>query len=77
MFAKGNVKKRRLDDMRRRYCKWRSGMAEQKGSSMVEYMVLGVLIIVGLFATIGALRDGLKAQYCNIIQTISESTNCP
>lgn len=63
--------------MVRIYCRWRSWLVQQNGSSMVEYMVLGVLIIVGLFATIGALRDGLKEQYCKIIETISESASCP
>lgn len=63
--------------MLRWYCRWQSWFARREGSSMVEYMVLGVLIVVGLFATIGALREALKDQYCTIIQTISTSTNCP
>lgn len=58
-------------------CKAQVWWNQQEGATMVEYMVLGVLIVVGLFATVGALRDGLKDQYCVIIQTISSGTNCP
>lgn len=63
--------------MLRWYCKAQAWWIQEEGSSMVEWMVLGVLIVVGLFATIGGLRDALKAQYCILIKTIHPaSTAC-
>jgi Flp pilus assembly pilin Flp len=58
------------------YRKWRRAWRNERGSSMVEYMILGVLIIVGLYATIGGLRDVLREQYCDIIKTINPSAQC-
>lgn len=43
--------------------KVRRWLAREKGATMVEYAVLAAILVVGLYASLGGLRDGIKTMF--------------
>lgn len=52
-------------------------LGRQKGATIVEYAVLAAILVVGLVATLGGLRDEINAMFTETINVIKcGSTTC-
>lgn len=57
----------------RAYCRFQVWLSRQEGATVIEYVLLAAVIVVGLLSTVKSLRDTMIAQFQSIINTLNNT----